>query len=154
MKFLWAMEKCGLCERVATWEHSWLENCVERAVTSAQPSDGVWSGSGASQCFHQRFLPAALLWWACKSDFLEKLEKSGIKLSVRTNIRLLNELGKITITSTSWGKSKVALWESSWRWQWIPQGTWDSSIPSEKSEIRLGCINKVFVRHLMWSRCT
>lgn len=52
---------------------------------------------------------------ACKSAFLEKLEKSEIKQLIRTNIRLFYELGKINITSTSWGMSKVALWESSRR---------------------------------------
>lgn len=150
LEFLWVMEKCGLSECVATWEHSWLGKGIGRAVSHAQSSDRAWSWFRGSQCFHQWSSPAAPV---CKSDFPEKAKKPEINLLIRTNIRLFYELAKIDVASTGWGMSKVALWESSWRWQWVPQGAWDSSSPSEKSKIRPGHINKVFVRHLMWSCC-
>lgn len=151
MKFLWAMEKHGLRESVATWGHNWLENCVEgQPVFSPQTGSGL----GLLRAFLSDFYLQHQSVRACKSAFLENLEKAEINLFIRTNIRLFYELGKMNIASTSWGMSKVALWESSRRWQWVPQGEWASSILSKKSEIRLGCINQVFLRHLTWSCCT
>ena len=80
-------------------------------VLSPQTGSGLGLGlvSAFISDFHLQHQPGR----ACKSAFLEKLEKSEINLSIRTNIRLFSESGKINIASTSWGMSKVALWESS-----------------------------------------